>query len=66
MKHLKYFRDSQAIGGGVKVKLPNVSYLEGKNTLFIPGNKGQATVKVNSTTGEIESEPDYSQMYLTF
>ena len=55
MKHLKYFPDSQTIGG-VKVDLPNVSYLEGKNTLFISGNEGQATVKVNNTTGEIEME----------
>ena len=52
--------------GGVKVDLPNVSYLKGKNTLFISGNEGQATVIVNNTTGEIELEPNYSQMYLTF
>ena len=51
--------------GGVKVDLPNVSYLEGKNTLFIPGDEGQATVKVNSNTGEIE-KVDYATMYLTF
>ena len=68
MKHIRYFLNSQTIGGeGVKVDLPNVSYLEGENTLFISGNKGQATVIVNNNTGEIEVEkPDYSQMYLTF
>ena len=66
MKHLKYFPDSQVIGGGVKVDLPNVSYLEGENTLFISGDERQATVKVNSNTGKIELEPDYSQMYLSF
>ena len=67
MKHLKYFPDSQIIGGGVKVDLPNVSYLEGKNTLFITGKEGQAIVKLNNTTGEIEArESDYATMYLTF
>ena len=67
MKHIKYFPDSQTIGGEeVKVDLPNVSYLEGENTLFISGNKGQATVIVNNNTGEIELGSDYSQMYLTF
>ena len=54
------------LGGGVKVDLPNVSYLEGENTLFISGDEGQATVIVNNTTGKIELEPDYSQMYLLF
>ena len=54
MVHFKYALDSQEIGGG-------------ENILFIPSNEGQATVKVNNTTGEIKVEkPDYSQMYLTF
>ena len=33
--------------------------------MFIPGDEGQATVKVNSNTGEIE-KLDYATMYLTF
>lgn len=37
--------------------MPNVSYLESKNTLFVPGNSGTATVKVNSTTGEMIISP---------
>ena len=54
MKHFKYSSDSQTNG-------------EGENTSFIPSNKEQATVKVNSNTGEIEIEkPDYATMYLTF
>ena len=53
MKHLKY-PNSQATG-------------EGETTLFIPNSEGQATVKVNNTTGEIEAEkPDYATTYLTF
>ena len=68
MKYLKYFENSAIIGEGVEVNLPNVSYLEDSNVLFVPGNEGTSTVKYNSTTGEIEADtnPDYSTMYLTF
>ena len=68
MKHLKYFPNAAAIGSGIEVDLPNVSYLEGKNVLYVPGENDTAIVKVNSDTGEIERElpPDYSTMYLTF
>ena len=66
MKYLRYFPDSQIIGGGVKVDLPNISYLEGKNTLFVPGHEGQATVVYNSNTGEIEVEnASYASQYFT-
>ena len=66
MKYIKYFENAAAIGGGVEVDLPNVSYLESKNTLFVPGNSGTATVKVNSTTGEIEAQtaPTYEYVDL--
>ena len=68
MKYLKYFENSAAVGNGVEVNLPNVSYLEDSNVLFVPGAEGTATVKYNSTTGEIEADtnPGYSTMYLTF
>lgn len=67
MKHLKYFPDAAAIGSGIEVDLPNVSYLEGKNVLYVPGENSTATIKVDGS-GNIEAEttPDYSQMYLTF
>lgn len=64
MKHLKYFPNATAIGSGVKVDLPNVSYLEGKNVLFIPGDQGQETVKVNSDTGEIEIKGPITYEYV--
>ena len=63
MKYLRYFPDSQIIGGGVKVDLPNVSYLEGKNVIYSKG-KGEITVIVNSQ-GNIEYS-SYASEYLTF
>ena len=64
MKYLKYFENSAAIGGGVEVDLPNVSYLEDSNVLFGHGNEGTATIKINSSTGTIYR--DYASEYLTF
>lgn len=66
MKYLKYFKNSTAVGSGVEVNLPNVSYLQEANVLFVPGSDDTATVVYNSNTGEIEVAPNYSQMYLTF
>ena len=68
MIYIKYFENSTAVGEGVDVDLPNVSWLVNRNVLFIRGTESTATVKYNSTTDEIEVEsaPDYSTMYLTF
>lgn len=66
-KHLTYFANSIEIGNGYDVDLPNVSYLEGKNVLYIPGENSTATIKVNSSGKiEIELPIDYSTQYLTF
>ena len=40
-------------GGGVEVVLPNVSYLDSKNVLFVPGHNGTAVVVYDSTNDKI-------------
>lgn len=63
MKYIKYFGNAAAVGSGVEVDLPNVSYLEAKNVLFVPGNSGTATVKVNGS-GNIEAETGPTYEYV--
>ena len=63
MKHLKYFPNAAAIGSGIEVDLPNVSYLEGKNVEYSSGNSGKATIRIDES-GNIYR--DYASEYFTF
>ena len=64
MLFLKFFEDGAAVGDGVQVSIPDMSYLNKRNIVYIKGKKGKSTVKYDSTTNKIYR--DFAIEYLTF